>query len=214
MHDGLGSVVGEVDVNGVLMCQKKTDVYGISRGNVGAALSRHGFVGGLGHYADDETSLVYMRARYYDPSLGMFVSEDPKLQGRNWFVYCDNNPTNMGDSSGKEEELVGTLGSMSISETMDGIAADMELQLLKDVKDMAGVLNEDAAFGVRQLEGEMGIGHGNWGYYAKEVAGGAGKQFLKAWVRSNQQLAIYDFYAVAEPGELFEHAVPYISSAM
>ena len=90
-----------MDVNGVLLCQKKTDVYGISRGNVGTALSRHGFVGGLGHYSDDETGLVYMRARYYDPNIGRFTSEDPAAQGKNWFVYCGDNPVNRVDASGK-----------------------------------------------------------------------------------------------------------------
>ena len=60
VYDGL---VGEVDVNGTLMCQKTHDVYGVRRGTVGTQASRHGFVGGLGHYSDDETGLVYMRAK-------------------------------------------------------------------------------------------------------------------------------------------------------
>ena len=86
VYDGLGSVVGEVDVNGTLMCQKTHDVYGIRRGTVGTQASRHGFVGGLGHYSDDETGLIYMRARYYDPNIGRFISQDSKKDGENWFA--------------------------------------------------------------------------------------------------------------------------------
>ena len=101
-----------MDVNGVLMCQKKTDAYGISRGNVGTALSRHGFVGGLGHYSDDETGLVYMRARYYDPNIGRFVSQDPAGDGLNWFTYCANNPVNGIDSDGREISSVLAIAGM------------------------------------------------------------------------------------------------------
>ena len=93
-------MVGEVDVNGALLCQKKTDVYGISRGNVGTALSRHGFVGGLGHYSDDETGLIYMRARYYDPAIGRFISEDANRSGENWYIYCKDAPSIFVDEDG------------------------------------------------------------------------------------------------------------------
>lgn len=37
----------------------------------------------LGHVADDEPGLVYMRARYYEPSSGRFVSEDSNKEGPN-----------------------------------------------------------------------------------------------------------------------------------
>ena len=57
VYDGLGSVVGEVDVSGNVTSEKKHDVFGLRRGTVGTEKSRHGFVGGLGHYSDDETGL-------------------------------------------------------------------------------------------------------------------------------------------------------------
>ncbi len=33
----------------------------------------------LGHNQDDESGLIYMRARYYEPASGRFVSEDSEL---------------------------------------------------------------------------------------------------------------------------------------
>ena len=42
-----------------------------------------------------------MKARYYDPALGRFASEDINHDGINWFAYCDNNPVNRIDQDGK-----------------------------------------------------------------------------------------------------------------
>jgi len=101
VYDGLGSVVGEVDPSGNLTSSGKYDVYGAKRqGGTGTATSRQGFVGSCGHVTDD-TGLVYMRARYYDPQMGRFVSEDPAKNGMNWFAYCDNNPINEADFDGR-----------------------------------------------------------------------------------------------------------------
>jgi RHS repeat-associated protein len=54
----------------------------------------------LGHTQNDEASLIYMRARYYEPSSGRFVSEDVASDGQNWYIYCGNCPVNANDSSG------------------------------------------------------------------------------------------------------------------
>jgi RHS repeat-associated protein len=86
LYDGLGSVLGEVDPNGTITSSRKYDVYGAVRGGVNpAGTSKHKFVGQLGHPSEDETGLTYMRARYYDPVVGRFASEDPQRQGANWY---------------------------------------------------------------------------------------------------------------------------------
>ncbi len=107
VYDGLGSVVGEVDPSGNLTSSGTFDVYGAKRqGGTGAATSRQGFVGALGHVSDSETGLVYMRARYYDPSTGRFVSQDPAGSGTNWFCYADNNPINEVDPTGRAGKTI------------------------------------------------------------------------------------------------------------
>jgi RHS repeat-associated protein len=52
---------------------------------------------------DAETGLYYLRARYYDPSLGRFISEDPAgLDGGiNLYQFSRSNPINRRDPSGK-----------------------------------------------------------------------------------------------------------------
>jgi RHS repeat-associated protein len=52
---------------------------------------------------DDGTGLYYYRARYYDPEIGRFISEDPLGFGArdvNFYAYVGNNPVNGNDPSG------------------------------------------------------------------------------------------------------------------
>jgi len=58
------------------------------------------YVGSLGHQQDDDSGLYYMRARYYEPGSGRFISEDPARDGFNWFRYASNNPIHQVDATG------------------------------------------------------------------------------------------------------------------
>ena len=71
-----------------------------------------GYVANLGHRKDAESGLTYMRARYYEPGTGRFISQDPAMHGWNWFSYVNNNPIKGVDPSGMytEEELKWALG--------------------------------------------------------------------------------------------------------
>ena len=57
----------------------------------------------LGHKQDDESGLIYMRARYFEPWTGRFVTEDPARDGWNWFVYGGNCPSMKVDATGKQD---------------------------------------------------------------------------------------------------------------
>src|SRR5579872_3812535 len=100
LYDGLGSVLGEVDPTGNLTSTRTFDVYGATRTSTGTHTSKHGYVGQLGHPSEDETGLTYMRARYYDPAVGRFISEDQKHDGGNWFEYARSAPTTRVDRTG------------------------------------------------------------------------------------------------------------------
>jgi RHS repeat-associated protein len=108
VYDGLGSVVEEVAPNGTVAARLKYDVYSAVRSRQ-AGTSSQKFVGKLGHEIDASTGLIYMRARYYDPATGRFLSEDPKGQGENWFAYCSGNPVNYQDESGCSPGWVATM---------------------------------------------------------------------------------------------------------
>jgi RHS repeat-associated protein len=54
----------------------------------------------LGHKQDDESGLIYMRARYYEPASGRFISEDGDRDGPNWYAYARGCPTDYVDQAG------------------------------------------------------------------------------------------------------------------
>jgi RHS repeat-associated protein len=88
VYDGLGSVMAEVAPDGTLTRTQSFDVYGAVRSSAGTDTTKHKFVGSLGHLSDDATGLIYMRARYYDPVTGRFISEDPARSGSNSFIHA------------------------------------------------------------------------------------------------------------------------------
>ena len=70
-----------------------------------------------GYYYDEETGFYYLNARYYDPQVRRFISADNliaspgiSVQGYNLFAYCDNNPVNKVDYTGRDGEFI-ELGS-------------------------------------------------------------------------------------------------------
>ena len=61
-----------------------------------------------GYQYDYETGFYYLQSRYYDPSVGRFLNADDiqylgasgTLLSLNLFVYCENDPVNLVDSTG------------------------------------------------------------------------------------------------------------------
>ncbi len=76
------------------------DVWGSVRSGSATGDPKSRYVASIGHVADDESSLIYMRARYYESSTGRFISEDPAMDGWNWFAYVENDPLNKLDRAG------------------------------------------------------------------------------------------------------------------
>jgi RHS repeat-associated protein len=54
-----------------------------------------------GQYQDDESTLYYLRARYYNPNTGQFTSRDPlETQTGQPYEYANNDPLDNSDPSG------------------------------------------------------------------------------------------------------------------
>ena len=58
-----------------------------------------------GKFLDKNTGLYYFNARWYDAETGKFITEDPVRNGRNWYVYCENNPLKYVDPHGLSTTL-------------------------------------------------------------------------------------------------------------
>ena len=57
---------------------------------------------------DASTGMYYVRARWYDPFLGRFLSEDPigLAGGNNQYAYAGNDPVNFTDPTGLQRECI------------------------------------------------------------------------------------------------------------
>jgi RHS repeat-associated protein len=64
------------------------------------------YAGSAGYYWDKETQNHYIRARYYNPRTGRFISEDPIRDGLNWYTYASNDPVNRIDPSGLADVML------------------------------------------------------------------------------------------------------------
>ncbi len=62
---------------------------------------------------DSESDMYFLRARYYDPETGRFISRDPvkgvltNPQTQNPYAYSHNNPINYSDPSGEQYQAIG-----------------------------------------------------------------------------------------------------------
>ena len=62
-----------------------------------------------GEYYDKETEEVYLRARYYQPAVGRFLTRDTytgeadELLSLHLYTYCENDGVNAWDSSGHKK---------------------------------------------------------------------------------------------------------------
>ncbi len=97
LYDGHGNLVRVMASDYTLSGFQWRGVWGEVQSSLGAG---RGYCANLGH-SEDETGLVYMRARYYEPATGRFISEDPIGDGNNWYLYADANPVSNIDPDGR-----------------------------------------------------------------------------------------------------------------
>ena len=103
MYDAHGNNIGMLSKSGSawsLSDERTYDAWGAVRSGSTTGDQKGRYNANIGHKQDDESGLVYMRARYYEPSSGRFITEDKAFQGMNLYVFCGNNPVNRFDRSG------------------------------------------------------------------------------------------------------------------
>ncbi|MEW5885039.1 MAG: RHS repeat-associated core domain-containing protein, partial [Armatimonadota bacterium] len=104
LYDGHGNMTATLSRSGASFTvsnQRSYDVWGGVRSGATSGFPNTRYVANLGHKQDDESDLIYMRARYYEPRTGRFISEDPVGEGWNFYAYVRNNPLAYADPRGE-----------------------------------------------------------------------------------------------------------------
>ncbi len=98
--DALGSVRGFTGNTQAPQGEVYYDAFGLPSVRQGSQPFPLGFAGAAGYQTDSDTGLMLLGNRYYDPSIGRFLSPDPSGDGDNWYAYCDNEPLTRTDPTG------------------------------------------------------------------------------------------------------------------
>ena len=95
-HDQLGSTTMLTSAAGTKVSTFTYTSYGTPRSGSGTNL-RFG-----GQYRDAESGLYYLRARYYDPTYGRFLTVDPVVSATHTpYGYANDDPINFADPTGE-----------------------------------------------------------------------------------------------------------------
>jgi RHS repeat-associated protein len=102
--DPQGTVLARADASGAIIATYDYAPYGTAVASMSPAPNGPGYTG---HVNDPDTGLVYMQARYYDPSTGGFLSVDPEgsvagnIYNFSRYAYANNNPVMNVDPDGR-----------------------------------------------------------------------------------------------------------------
>ena len=99
--DHQGSTQAITNVDGNVVHRKTYRPYGELLATTGDGMESRGYTG----QRLDDSGLIYLNARYYDPVLGRFISPDPTVPttrsvGLNRYAYAANNPVSHTDIDG------------------------------------------------------------------------------------------------------------------
>lgn len=93
--------------------------------------------GFTGEAHDFYNGLIYLRARYYDPEVGSFISRDSYLSNlmrplsQNRYIYVENNPVNYIDPSG--HAIIGQVAAGAIGGAVVGFVGTLVTDIVTNV---------------------------------------------------------------------------------
>lgn len=118
--DMLGTPVMETDESGNVISRSVYEPFGKRLGGEKVG------IGYTGHLQDTDLGLTYMQARYYDPLIGRFYSNDPvgftgEVDTFNRYSYVANNPYKYTDPTGEYGVLISPKFTPRISPVAQGV---------------------------------------------------------------------------------------------
>ena len=119
--DEMGSITDITDCDGTVLNHYAYDAFGNRTVEEETVENRFGFAGEI---LDAVTGQYYLRARFYNPVIARFLSEDTYYgDGLNLYAYCHNNPVGYVDPSGHASKVISSSDPNVmdiISRTTDG----------------------------------------------------------------------------------------------
>ena len=132
-RDILGNINKILDSNGKVMVEYRYTGYGEVTKSINSYLIGSDIAAATtildnniflykGYVYDEESNLYYCESRYYDPSVGRWISIDDisyldpnTINGTNLYAYCVNNPVMYLDSDGTAPKWVQVLGWVGLA---------------------------------------------------------------------------------------------------
>lgn len=105
-QDGINSVTSVSNAAAALAQTYTFNTFGNLMAASGSLTNPYQYAG---REFDSETGLLYLRARYYDPTVGRFIGEDPIRFGPNFYNYANNSPLKWIDPLGLSPQDVQTI---------------------------------------------------------------------------------------------------------
>ena len=139
--DAVGNIVGVSGASGILGESASYLPYGQKLSTSGAATSNFGFSGTYG-VTTSGSGLVDLRARFYDPNTGRFLSQDPSgvSGGTNLYRFANNNPVAYADPTGNFAFLIPYAIGAGIG-AIGGAAGSIASQVGQDANGNATPIN-------------------------------------------------------------------------
>jgi RHS repeat-associated protein len=127
--DHQGTVLAIEDVKGVVQRQAFT-AYGAPIGRMTEDLGYSG-------QRHDKTGLIYLHARYYDPTIGRFISPDTVVPseapiGLNRYAYANNSPTLFVDPSGHEPQIANSMAGFFLAAPSPNVVNDVFVKYFRE----------------------------------------------------------------------------------
>ncbi len=166
LYDGLGNIRFTSDSNGNKLQAFNYDPYGNPIGaNNGSNFKYKG-------EQADQGGMYFMRARYYDPTTGRFISKDPvegmigNPQSQNGYNFANANPVNLSDPSGEFAIVPVLLVAWAVAEI--GLTASDANDFANTMQDPNANVCDKAWSGALLAAGLIGPG-GGYGKGAKVI---------------------------------------------
>jgi len=167
LSDHLGSIIGLTDGGGNLVASYTYDPWGNVISQTGTITNPFRFIG---REYDAESGLYFLRARYYDPALGRFLSPDSlRLMGNGAsYAYAANNPVNFIDPLGLVQW--GRLGMSTLGMVGGGVESVTGVALIL-APEPTGLTKVGGVLLTAKGAGDLGLSTANaWGALMEDKA--------------------------------------------